>query len=372
MIVICGFLIALAMGSALLPGCSSQPVSEGTVISVFYSSDTRGKLEGCGCKHNGGGITKRSAKLAAARAEDPDIIYCDAGNFLTGTPENDNSGGIITVDAFNHMHANVANVSERELALGLDKFNAAKQHSKFKYVSANIRADGKPIADDYYIENVKGARIAYLGLCGTKEQMRYDSSKIPANVTISDPMEAARKLIPTLDNKSDILIVLSTCGDATDSLLAETFPSVNVIVGGRTYRANEDQPWIIGDTRIVRAQRDGRTIGRLDMVFGAENKIKTYNATKITMETTDPTDESMLAVIREHIPGFVDNPKDGVKIMREGEKTGEASSDSKTMVQPQLGSTAPSATKLTPGTGTSMASVTDKKAVTTDKKTETK
>ncbi len=70
-------------------GCS-EGVAEGTVVSVYYSSETRGKIEGCGCKKNGGGITKRSAKIKEARATDENIIYCDAGNFLTGTPENDN------------------------------------------------------------------------------------------------------------------------------------------------------------------------------------------------------------------------------------------------------------------------------------------
>ncbi len=300
-----------------IAGCSTS-VAEGTVVSVLYSSETRGKIEGCGCKHNGGGITKRAAKIKEARTADDRVIYCDAGNFLSGTPEVDNSSGAIAVAAHNYMGTNVVNVSERELALGMDAYSSAKSAASFKFVSANVRANGSLIADEYTIENIKGARVAYIGLCGTKETMRIDSSKLPSGVTVDDPMSIARRILPDLKNKADMLIVLSTCGDQVDSLMAKEFPFLTAIIGGRSFRANEDAPWLIGETRVVRAQRDGRTIGRLDFVFGKDAKITKVEAKRINMETTDPSDDGMLALIREKIPGFVDNPQDGVRIKPQG------------------------------------------------------
>lgn len=309
--------ICVILGAMVLVGCSST-VADGTVVTVLYSSETRGKIEGCGCKHNGGGITKRAAKIREARTADDRAVYCDAGNFLSGTPEIDNSNGSIAVAAHNYMGTNVINVSERELALGMDAFKSAKQAANFKLVSANIRSNGSLIADDYVIENVKGARVAFVGLCGTKEIMRIDSSKLPSGITIDDPMSAARRLLPELKDKADMVLVLSTCGDQVDSALAKEFTMISAIIGGRSFRANEDAPWVIGDTRVVRAQRDGRTIGRLDFQFGKDAKIAKVEAKRINMETTDPSDDGMLSLIREKIPGFVDNPQDGVRIKPEG------------------------------------------------------
>ncbi len=313
--------VILIVGVAALAGCSAK-VAEGTIVTVLYSSETRGKIEGCGCKKNGGGITKRSAKILEARSIDDNVIYCDAGNFLSGTPEIDNSNGAIAVAAHNYMGTNVVNVSERELALGLDAFRNAKKDAKFKFVSANVRANGSLIADEFAIENVKGARIAYVGLCGTKEIMRIDSSKLPSGVTVDDPMTTARRLIPELKDRVDLILVLSTCGDHVDSMLATEFKSINAVIGGRSFRANEDTPWLIDETRIVRAHRDGRTLGRLDFVFGKEGTIAKVEAMRINMETTDPTDEGMLALIREKIPGFVDNPQDGVRIKPQAASAG--------------------------------------------------
>lgn len=305
--------IFCALSAILIAGCATK-VAEGTLVTVLYSSETRGKLEGCGCKKNGGGITKRSAKIVQARGADDKIIYCDAGNFMTGTPEVDTSDGAITVAAYNHMGANVVNVSERELARGLDAFEAAKKSAQFDFVSANVRANGKLVASEYVIKNVKGARVGFVGLCGSEQVMRIDSLKLPSGVTIDDPMTTARKVIPELKDRVDLLFVLSSCGDYADSAIAAEFKSINAVIGGRSFRANEDSPWLIGECRVVRAQRDGRTMGRLDYVFGKEGEIAKVEAKRIDMEANDPSDDGMLTLIREKIPGFVDNPQDGVRI----------------------------------------------------------
>jgi 2',3'-cyclic-nucleotide 2'-phosphodiesterase (5'-nucleotidase family) len=219
------------------------------------------------------------------------------------------------------MGANAVNVSERELALGYDAYKKAKTGSSFDYVSANIKFNGSSIADDYVIKTFKDAKVAFVGLCGTKALMRYDSTLLPEGIEITDPMVAARNVLPSLANKADVLVVLSTCGDEVDSSLAENFKSINLIIGGRSFRTNEDRPWVVGDTRIVRATRDGKTMGRMDLVFGPDGKIKTYSPSKVTMETSDPSDDSMLALVREYLPEFVDNPKDGVRIQKTANAT---------------------------------------------------
>lgn len=308
---------ATIVATLLASGCRKSSVDEGTVISVIYSTDTRGKLEGCGCKKNGGGITKRAAKIESAREEDETVMYLDAGNFLSGTSAVDETKGDVMIAAYNEVGATVVNVSEREFAYGMDAFRAVKENSAFPYVSANVRYNGSPIAEPYVMKKVKGANVAVVGLCGTKEVMRYDSAKLPPGTVIEDPLAAARKVIPSLEGKADLIIVLSTCGDATDSLLAQNFQMIELIIGGRSYRPNSESPWVLGNARVVRTERDGRTLGRMDMVFGPEREIKTFSASTLTMETSDPSSEKMLAVVRKHIPSFVDNPTDGVRIKEE-------------------------------------------------------
>jgi 5'-nucleotidase / UDP-sugar diphosphatase len=305
---------AAAALMVLASGCTKKEVPEGTVVSLIYSSDVRGKLEGCGCKHNGGGVTRRSAAITQARAKDPDVVYCDAGNFMTGTPEVDSTRGLLSVAVYNEMKAAVVNVCERELAFGMDNFKKAKEQAKFKMVSANLRYKGSVFTEPYVVLPVKEAQVAFIGLCATPDIMRTDSVKLPEGVTVEDPIVAARRVVSALRGKVNMIVVLSTCGDALDSTLATQFTDIDVIIGGRTYRPDPANPWTIGKTRIARTSRDGRELGRLDLAFGPAGAIKTYNPTEIALETSSPSDDKMLALVRQYVPAFVDNPTEGVRV----------------------------------------------------------
>jgi 2',3'-cyclic-nucleotide 2'-phosphodiesterase (5'-nucleotidase family) len=296
------------MSLILTAGCGSRDIPEGTVVTFLYSSDVRGALTGCGCQQNGAGIARRSAEIAAARSTDGSVVYCDVGNFMSGTAQADSSRGAVMIDAYNHMKASVVNVSEREVAYGVDAFKAAKKNAKFDFVSANVIMNGSVITEPFVIKKVKEARVAFVGLCGTRETMRSDAAILPSDITVEDPFKAARRVLPAIAGKADLIVILSTCGDEVDSSLATSFPEVDMIVGGRSFRFNAFEPWVIGKTRIVRAQRDGRTLGRMDLEFGTERKIKTYVPAELRMNVDGTVDNDMMAVVKKHVPGFVDHP----------------------------------------------------------------
>lgn len=298
-------------------GCGKRDIMPGTMVSIVYSGDTRGRLEGYGCDRIEGGMTKRSARIADLRMTDPEILYLDAGNFLTGTPEVDQTRGLLMVAAYNRLGASIVNIGERELVNGIESFNAAKDESEFEYVSANIRHNGHLIADPFIVRTVHGVRVAVVGLCGTKRIMNYDTLMLPEGIVIDSPLQTAQKIVPSLADKSDIVVLLSSCGDAADSAIAGTVPGIHLVIGGRSYRPNADKPWIVEETRIVRAQHDGRSLGRMDMVLGENAKVETFSPSKLDLRASDRSDEQMLSLIRDIIPSFVDNSTDGVRIRRE-------------------------------------------------------
>lgn len=294
-------------------GCGKPEISEGTRITLTYSNDSHGKLEGCGCKHNGGGILKRAHRIKTLRETYRSLLYCDAGNFLFGSREADTTQGKVSVAVHNELGTSVVNISEEDLEKGLETFDQRRQEAKFDFVSANIIADGKALAPPYVMKRVKGLDIAFVGLCAPTRVMRRDSTKLPAGVSVEDPMVAARRVVPKLAKKADLLVVLSTCGDALDSALAETFTMIDVIIGGRTYRSNAAEPWRVGNATLVRAQRKGYSLGRLEFEFAHDRQIKSWTAFEEAMETDAPSDEAMLAVVRQFLPDFVDSPEEGTR-----------------------------------------------------------
>jgi 5'-nucleotidase / UDP-sugar diphosphatase len=305
---------AAAIIALLASGCGKKEIPDGTVVTLVYSTDVHGKLEGCGCKHGGGGVTHRSAAVAKVLTQDPDAVYCDAGNFMTGTPEVDSTHGLLSIAIYNQMKASVVSLSERELAFGMDNFRKAKEQAKFAMVSANLRYKGSAFVEAYTIKQVKEAKVAFIGLCGTKEVMRTDSSLLPADFSVDDPIVAARRAVASLRGKVNVMVLLSTCGDEMDSALATNFSDLDVIIGGRSYRPNPANPWLIGKTRIMRNVRDGRELGKIDLSFGPGNAIKMYNPVELALDTGSPSDDKMLALIKQSVPNFIDNPTEGVRV----------------------------------------------------------
>lgn len=294
--------------SAFLWSCGKPEISEGTRIVIVYSNDTHGKLQGCGC--GTGGILKRSHQIKSLRAKDPTTLYCDAGNFLFGSAEADTTQGKAVIAVYNELGTSVVNISEEELAKGIGVFDARRREAKFEFVSANITANGKPLAPSHVMKQVKNLDIAFVGLCAPTNVMRRDSGKLPDEVRVRDPIEAARQVIPRLREKADLLVVLSTCGDAVDSALAQTFPTIDAIIGGRTYRSNASKPWKVANAAIVRAQRKGRSLGRLEFEFTRDRTIKSVVAFEETMEADAPSDNTMLEVVRRSLLGFIDSPEE--------------------------------------------------------------
>jgi 2',3'-cyclic-nucleotide 2'-phosphodiesterase (5'-nucleotidase family) len=305
--------IAAVFLAVVFWGCGKPEITEGTRFTLVYSNDSHGKLEGCGCKRNGGGILKRAHRIKSLREADGSMLYCDAGNFLFGSHEADTTEGRISIAVHNELGTSVVNISEEDLERGLETFEQRRQEARFDFVSTNITADGKALAPPYVMKRVKGLDIAFVGLCASTSVMRRDSTKLPPGVRVENPMVAARQVIPRLAQKADLLVILSTCGDAIDSALAETFTMIDVIIGGRTYRSNAANPWKVGNAVIVRAQRQGRTLGRLEFEFAHDRQIKSCVAFEEAMETDAPSDEAMLAVVRKFLPDFVDSAEEGTR-----------------------------------------------------------
>lgn len=55
------------------------------------------------------------------------------------------------------------------------------------------------------------------------------------NWHVEQPLETLEKLIPTVSKKADIILLLSHLGLSEDRMIAETFPQIDVIIGGHTH-----------------------------------------------------------------------------------------------------------------------------------------
>ncbi len=109
-------------------------------------------------------------------------------------------------------------------------------------------------------------------------------------------MAVARRLVPSLREGSDLMVVLSHMGITDDRRLARTVPGIDLIVGGHNHNLYEE-PVIEGETAILQAGERGGWLGRMD--FACQDGHLTRTGYRLLpIDATSPEDPEMAAEVR--------------------------------------------------------------------------
>ena len=94
-------------------------------------------------------------------------LLVDAGDHVQGGVIGTLSKGEYIVDIMNYLKYDAAVPGNHEFDYGMDQFlHIAKDLAKYPYISANFTGkDGTPYFDAYKIFEVKGVKVAFVGVC---------------------------------------------------------------------------------------------------------------------------------------------------------------------------------------------------------------
>ena len=94
-------------------------------------------------------------------------LLVDAGDHVQGGVIGTLSKGEYIVDIMNYLKYDAAVPGNHEFDYGMDQFlHIAKDLAKYPYISANFTGkDGKPYFDAYKMFEVKGVKVAFVGVC---------------------------------------------------------------------------------------------------------------------------------------------------------------------------------------------------------------
>ena len=184
-------LAALVLGS----GCSQRPPAQVVEVNLLALNDFHGHLqpgqfaystaEGQPRSLKVGGIGALSGLLAQLRTQDPKLLLVGAGDLIGGSPPISAMwADEPALRALDLLGMRVSSLGNHELDLGRDellrqirggcespradkacRFESAHRGIGFGYIAANLvdGASGEPLFPAYRIEEVRGARIAFVG-----------------------------------------------------------------------------------------------------------------------------------------------------------------------------------------------------------------
>lgn len=327
---------ALLALSSVAPALSQAPrgtiaervgTDDGYALVVDFSGDMNGSIDNCGCKSKPmGGLVWRAGYLdalaSATKGEIP-ILQVDAGHSLADgsedggfTPElrvkNDfvlRGFGRIGLAAANVSHYDVAYLDERmrTATVGASRREFPALDS---FVSANVVPVDAKVAPfkPYVIREVRGARlgsapvrVGFLGLSETPPTGAGPNRDIVGGYRVTNAIEAARKVVPELRARCDVLIVLAYMDKAPAKLIGTSVPGIDAIVAANQFGFHagvEDA----GESVVAYATTQTKWLGELRFypnASDAKRKLSNILYRAVALDAAIPEDSAAAKLVEE-------------------------------------------------------------------------
>ncbi len=170
----------------------------------------------------------------------------------------------VIVEAYNRMGLDAFNVGAYDLSMGLSYLQELRDRAEFPFLSANlVDRQGKPLFQPYLIKDVRGIKVAFIGL--VEDDLKMDKIPDSSGFTVDDPMEAARRTVEEVRARgAELVVILSDMMERACRRLALKKLPIQVIVGS-SRRNKISLPLLVGQTLITHLDRGGRALGRMEI-----------------------------------------------------------------------------------------------------------
>ncbi len=199
-------------------------------LPVYFTCDTRGRLEPCGCfTGQFGGLTRLKTVLDAEAPAN--ALRLDVGDAIGGREDYDLIEYRYLLRAFAAMKYDALNVGHREARLSTAQLQEIKRTSPVPILSANLldKATGKRIFDAYRIVERGGFRIAVVGVvdpAGLGEDLG-------AGLVVAGMESTLSQLLKEVSSKADLVVLLAFTDEAGLARLAQQFFEIQIVLGGK-------------------------------------------------------------------------------------------------------------------------------------------
>ena len=303
-------------------------------VDVMFLHDTHSHLNPFATVEDGetqtlGGFAKIKTLINQQKAENPDTLLLDAGDFSMGTMvqvvyEEEASElrmlGELGVDAvtlgnheFDYKAEGLANMLDTAVSSGDPIPSIVVCNVDWDAMEdAGLTEDQKLIEDAFknygieeYIVVEKGdVKIAITGVFG--EDCLDCVPNCP--LVFENPVEAVKDTIEEIQEEEnvDMIVCVSHSGTweeddkSEDEILAKSVPELDLIISGHTH-TKLDEPIVHGDTYIVSTAEYGKYLGNLSMSQKSNGRWNMDSYELITVDTSIEADKAT----QEKVDGFM-------------------------------------------------------------------
>lgn len=260
-------------------------------LTIVHTNDLHAHLEN---------FATVAALARAERAKNPNTLFLDGGDCITGSAVSTVYQGMPVFDVMNKMGYDAGVLGNHEWDHGWRRVHEFVEKAAHPLLCANaVDPDGKAFGDaPWKVFEVAGVRIGVIGVVTERIPM-ITTTKASAGCTFEPYMETAQRLVPEVRKSSDLVVLLTHCGVEADAAVAGAVPGIDLIVGGHSHTKLETALTSPLGTKTVQAWDQGRAVGVVDLVWDAKARKVASFASRLAMTAGDgmPRDAAVQAEV---------------------------------------------------------------------------
>lgn len=217
------------------------------------------------------------------------VLLVDAGDTFGDQLLSNLEQGVPVMRLMDALGYQFMALGNHDFEYGTEQTRRLQQLVSFPMRGANVvvAATGEPfLGDPTTVIEVGGVRVGLLALAyhNTAETGNKQNT---AELAFTSGIEAARRWVPALRERSDVVVVVSHQGTAVDRLLGERVPGIDLIVGGHSHDEIAP-PSRVGGAWMVQALSDASALGEVTVtvrdgrVTGVEGEVHQLFADRFT------------------------------------------------------------------------------------------
>ena len=276
-------------------------------LTILHSNDLHGDfLPRTVDGKETGGLGRLSGYVKKIRAEEPNVIYANAGDMFRGSVIDSEYLGLSTIELMNLLNPDVSAVGNHEVDYGIAHLLFLEKCARFPIINADlfITFNNMRLFTPYLNIERDGMRILFIGLLTQEVISAAKQEKVIGSFI--DVSEAAKQVGIICDSyrtkETDMVVLLTHIGiEADRELASKLLPDwgVDIIIGGHTHTFMSE-PEVVNGIPIVQVGTGSTQIGRFDIDYDTEkHKIASWKwqCLPITPETApkDPVMDGLIS-----------------------------------------------------------------------------
>ena len=230
-----------------------------------------------------GGVSMLSGYINQVKEQEPNTLYCIAGDMFRGSVIDSEYQGISTIEIMNMLSPDVVTLGNHETDYGIAHLLFLEKCAKFPIINANlhVKTNHARLFKPYLIKEIDGMKVLFIGIL-TEQVMEAAKNEglIGSFVNVEEAAEEIGRICNAYNSLDiDLTVLLTHIGFEEDKQLAAKLDpdwGVDIIIGGHSHTFITE-PARVNDILIVQAGTGTDQIGRFDIVIDTDNNcVKSY------------------------------------------------------------------------------------------------